>query len=244
MWKRLRPSEARLHPSHLRFPMRLMQRIMWWRWWWDTLSGFYNESFKGVSADSKTQYFLCNTERVSITTDAEKGINERYLPFSHGICFRLYSTYVHHFLLTTDTFWLRLLQHSVWTIHHDSIFPYSTIPLRPNSNIYIYILHILQWELESREYLKPSCWSYWNCLNSWSCRVWSFSSLIQIRTISRILLRFNFGSMTRNSSSNVKRYGLTARPSTIRLRAWRSTDWASPAVSTRKKQCCTYYNAT
>ena len=139
MWKRLHPSEARLHPSNLRFPMRLMQRIMWWRWWWDTLSGFYNESFKGVSADSKTQYFLCNTERVSITTDAEKGINERYLPFSHGICFRLYSTYVHHFLVTTDMFWLRLLQHSVLTIHHDSIFPYSTIPLRPNSNIYIYI---------------------------------------------------------------------------------------------------------
>ena len=64
----------------------------------------------------------------------------------------------------------------------------------------------------------------------------------QIRT-SRILLRFYFESMTRNSSSNVKRYGLTVGPSTIRLRAWRSTDWASPAVSTRKKQCCTYHNA-
>ena len=135
-------------------------------------------------------------------------------------------------------FWLRLLQHSVWTI-----FTMIAFPLQYDSTAaQQQYIHILQWELESRENLKSSWWSHWNCLNSWSCRVWCFSSFIQIKT-SRILLRFYFESMTRISSSNVKRYGLTAGPSTIRLRAWRSTDWASPAVSTRKKQCCTYYNA-
>ena len=113
MWKRLHPSEARRHPSNLRFPMRLMQRIMWSRWWWYTLSGIYFESFKGVSAED----FLCNTKRVSISTDAEKGINEHYLSLSHGICFRcsyiarMYITFLSP--QTTDLFWLRLMQHSV-----------------------------------------------------------------------------------------------------------------------------------
>ena len=202
-----------------------------------TLSGFYIESF--MSADSKTQYFLCNTKRVSITTDAENGINELYLSISHGICFswrqcsrQLYSTYVHHFLVTTHMFWLRLLQHSVWTIFTTIAFPLQYDSTAAQQQY----IHILQWELESRENLKSSWWSHWNCLNSWSCRVWCFSSFIQIKT-SRILLRFYFESMTRISSSNVKRYGLTAGPSTIRLRAWRSTDWASPAVLKWLK-CC------
>ena len=50
-------------------------------------------------------------------------------------------------------------------------------------------------------------------------------------------------ALRRLTTSEQKTPNEGLEPSTIRLRAWRSTDWASPAVSTRKKQCCTYYNA-